>query len=337
MAVREDEAVTVGPVGRRRVVLHDPRVHSTWASGASAIAVPGWPEFRLLHRVHREAADHVDAWRSTRLGRRRSGHCIGRRTVTPVRATGAVAPSCRVVRGHPTASSDRNLRWNRARLAVNPCRKLRPPTGPISPAQNAPAIGSGPSSRSTTPASWSGVPKRCCPRPLHVNSSAPPASCAGEQRAAGLRRRRPRRGRGTARSGRRSRRRRSRARRSLVGAEHVADEEVAPPELDLVLVDDEADVQTVADQLAVFVARRGRAVLEPRQRGLTGELLDPVPLGAGHDEGTADGRQPCETTVSTSTPSISTPTAPVDRDAVAEDEPVPARSAGPPTPRRRSP
>ena len=27
---------------------------------------------------------------------------------------------------------------------MKPCRKLRPPTGPISPAQNAPATGNGP-------------------------------------------------------------------------------------------------------------------------------------------------------------------------------------------------
>ena len=37
------------------------RVHSTWASGASAMAVPGWPELARLRRVHGQAPDDVDA------------------------------------------------------------------------------------------------------------------------------------------------------------------------------------------------------------------------------------------------------------------------------------
>ena len=44
---------------------------------------------------------------------------------------------------------------NTATVAVNPCRKLRPPTGPISPAAKKPAAGAPPSSSSTTAASWS--------------------------------------------------------------------------------------------------------------------------------------------------------------------------------------
>ena len=32
-----------------------------------------------------------------------------------------------------------------AMLAVNPCKKVSPPTGPISPLQNSPAVGIGPS------------------------------------------------------------------------------------------------------------------------------------------------------------------------------------------------
>ena len=66
---------------------------------------------------------------------------------------------------------------------MKPCRKVRPPTGPISPAQNAPATGSGPSSWSTTAASWSGSPKNRMPRPLHVKSSAADASSPGEHLA----------------------------------------------------------------------------------------------------------------------------------------------------------
>ncbi len=56
---------------------------------------------------------------------------------------------------------------------MKPCRKLRPPTGPISPAHEPPAMGSGPSSSSIRAASWSGTPKSRLPRPLQVNSRAP--------------------------------------------------------------------------------------------------------------------------------------------------------------------
>ena len=44
-------------------------------------------------------------------------------------------------------------------LAVKPWRKFIDPTGPISPLQNRPASGSGPSRSSTAWASWSGEPK----------------------------------------------------------------------------------------------------------------------------------------------------------------------------------
>jgi hypothetical protein len=37
------------------------RVHSTWASGARAMAVPECPELACSGRVHGQAADHVDA------------------------------------------------------------------------------------------------------------------------------------------------------------------------------------------------------------------------------------------------------------------------------------
>ena len=61
---------------------------------------------------------------------------------------------------------------NTAIVAVKPCRKLRPPTGPISPAQKKPPAGT-PSASSTAVASWSGTSNMCAPRPLQVNSSAP--------------------------------------------------------------------------------------------------------------------------------------------------------------------
>ena len=37
------------------------RVQSTWASGASAMAVPEWPESACLGRIHGDATDHIDA------------------------------------------------------------------------------------------------------------------------------------------------------------------------------------------------------------------------------------------------------------------------------------
>ena len=59
-----------------------------------------------------------------------------------------------------------------ARLAVKPWTYVAAPTGPISPLQNRPASGSGPSSSRIVRASWSGAPNRPVPRPLHANSSA---------------------------------------------------------------------------------------------------------------------------------------------------------------------
>src|SRR5205085_678295 len=60
-----------------------------------------------------------------------------------------------------------------ATVAVNPCRKLSPPTGPISPAAKNPAAGAPASSRCSAPASWSGAPNMSRPRPLQVNTTAP--------------------------------------------------------------------------------------------------------------------------------------------------------------------
>ena len=56
---REHEAVAVGPVGIGRVVLHDARPQHVGERRERhrRARVPG---VRLLHRVHREAADHVD-------------------------------------------------------------------------------------------------------------------------------------------------------------------------------------------------------------------------------------------------------------------------------------
>ena len=58
-------------------------------------------------------------------------------------------------------------------MAVKPCRNVRPPTGPISPAQNMPATGAPPSAAAVAAASWSGAPEE-----------ARAAAVAGEEQAA---------------------------------------------------------------------------------------------------------------------------------------------------------
>src|SRR5207302_7503305 len=83
---------------------------------------------------------------------------------------------------HGPRESRHEPRGKTARVAVKPWRKLRPPTGPISPAAKKPAVGAPPSSRSIASASWSAMPNIALPRPLHENTTAPaggsPASAA---------------------------------------------------------------------------------------------------------------------------------------------------------------
>ena len=159
---------------------------------------------------------------------------IGHRRLLSLRpAFGARVPLLRISRrrrhvahcARARATSQRN----RARLAVKPCRKLRPPTGPISPAQNAPASGDRPEQL----VDQAGVV-------VGHAEEARPAPVAGEQRAP------PRRARRRRASARRSSSAAAASRTwnwtvwptstrsptasapvSLVGAEHVADEEVA--------------------------------------------------------------------------------------------------------------
>ena len=76
--------------------------------------------------------------------------------------------------------------------------------------------------------------------------------------------------------------------RALLGTEQVADEEVAPAELGLVLVDDESHVEAAAQQLAFLFRRRAGEVLEALDRRLPAQLLDEVVLAAGDDIGAAD-------------------------------------------------
>ena len=97
------------------------RVHSTWASGASAIAVPGCPE--------------LAGW----------GASIARPRMTLIACCSSSNPASPAVDSDPTQRVRGMMRLfyavsERATTeAVKPWTKLRPPTGPSSPAQNMPA------------------------------------------------------------------------------------------------------------------------------------------------------------------------------------------------------
>ena len=142
MPGRQHEAVAVGPVGRASRRSACTRVNSTCASGASAIGVPGWPEFAfctasiarpritLMPRCSRSvtatssSTASLAASRDTRLA-----------ALAPHRAR-SVARGARLSRS-AARRGGRSSQEKTAMLAVKPWRKLRPPTGPISPAQNA--------------------------------------------------------------------------------------------------------------------------------------------------------------------------------------------------------
>ena len=128
----------------------------------------------------------------------------------------------------------------------------------------------------------------CVPRPLHVNSSTPspstPASNAAQILVGGF---------GVPHlelhrlpdldlfaDGQRP--------RLLVDPEEVADEEVAAPEVEVVLVDDEADVEALAHEPAVLVAGGLHDLLQPVHRGHPRELVREVALGARDRERLAD-------------------------------------------------
>ena len=130
-------------------------------------------------------------------------------------------------------------------VAENPWTKLRPPTGPNSPAEEHPPRGTGPSACCSARASWWATSKSRDPRPLQVNSRAavgplplqeevqlvmrrpfvapvePHRAAYGDPVVHGHRARRP------------------------VHPDHVPDEEVARSRLDLMLVDEATEEQPV--------------------------------------------------------------------------------------------
>ena len=226
---------------------------------------------------------------------------------------------------------------------MKPWRKLCPPTGPISPAQNAPATGSGPSSSSTSAGVVVGHAEEVRAAPVaREEQRARRPSTPGEQRAQvlvgggrvadvelhGLADGRPSSPTAIAPS-------------SRLGAEHVAHEEVAAAELGLVLVDDEARRAGLAR--AARARRRGRASASSASRssaGLPGELVRRSCRRASVTMNALPiGRQPCETTGARPSAAAEAARRPRRRRAtrVVEREPVAARSAARPTPSRRSP
>ena len=290
VAGRQHEAVAVGPVGIGRVVLHHARPQHVGERRERhrRARVTG---VRALHRVHRERAHDVDRplVEVERLGLRGHARLL---IASSCGCYEEVPESVRSLTAGPAPGGrdcERVRQPKTATLAVKPCRKFRPPIGPdLARAERAGQRHRSRAAPRRPTASWSGSANRWVPRPLHVKSSAPAPRHAVEQapqvlvggvRVAHLELH------GLAdldlladreRAGR------------LVDAEQVADEEVAALEVETVLVDDETDVQPLAHELAVLVARGLNNLLQPVHRGLTGELVHEVALGARDRERLAD-------------------------------------------------
>ena len=218
----------------------------------------------------------------------------------------------------------------RATVAVKPCRKYSPPTGPISPAAKKPAAGA-PRSASATRLGVVVGARRTSPRPrpLQANTSAP---AGGGRRARRMRTRerlaqvavgaRRRRGRAAARPGRDARRRRppparcpgrrpparargSRPARSRACSASTTIPTSSPP------CDERAGPRRAAPRSSRAASRAPACRPARRSRcPRPAVIVSSGPIGAA----------PCETHGSSSTPSSRTPTAPSVDDLVAEEQ-----------------
>ena len=74
----------------------------------------------------------------------------------------------------------------------------------------------------------------------------------------------------------------------LARAEHAADQEVTAPELRLVLVDDDADLQALGEEQPLVVRQSLGHFGEPFERRLAAELTDDVVVCIRDDVGAAD-------------------------------------------------
>ena len=276
------------------------RVHSTWASGASAIGVPGCPE--LAFWTASIARPRIDV--DPALVRARSMSVVA---VAPLLACGRSRRSSRVSLGAAvTAVLGGHPGQNSARLAVKPWRKLRPPTGPISPAQNTPgdrerAEHAGRPRRRRGRARRTGGGRGRCT----VKSERGRGLVAGEQLAQVLVGGGRRRARGTGWSGRPRRRRRRRRRPVAWSAPSTLRTRKSPrPKSAWCSSTTTPRCSPARSERAVLLARlRSRSPRRRSRAGLPPELLDPVALGhASPRSGCPIGRQPWDTTVRTVDP-----------------------------------
>ncbi len=158
----------VGSAGSWRMI----RVNRTCANGASAMAVPGWPESAFW-------GASMARPRTTLIPSCSSSASVTGRTVPAGWEAITRRPSRpwrRSRRRGPGSAPDRSR--SSATDAVKPWTKLRPPTGPSSPAAKNPAIGTAPRCSDRTRTSWCGWPNRRVPRPLQVKTRAASARCA---------------------------------------------------------------------------------------------------------------------------------------------------------------
>src|SRR5438552_288643 len=77
-----------------------------------------------------------------------------------------------------------------------------------------------------------------------------------------------------------------------VRPQHVPDEEVAAVVLGDLLVDHQAQVEALVDELDLVLGEAAGEMLEPVQRRLAAQLVDHVALGFRHDERVADRAAP---------------------------------------------
>ncbi len=178
-------------------------------------------------------------------------------------------------------------------LAVKPCKKFRPPIGPISPWANRPATGTSPKISCTARASWCGLGKSRVPRPLHVNSSAPAGpwvvcDWAAEQFSQvfvggpGIAHMELH---GLARPDKVANPDRARL---PIGADHVADQKIAARELVAIFADRAAEVQAVLDHFFLVGAECAECLVQLLEGRLAPQLGNDVLLGLGNDHRPAD-------------------------------------------------
>src|SRR5262245_24881388 len=246
------------------------RVHSTCASGASAIGVPGWPEFAFCTAsIAKPRMTLTPSW---------SRSC----SVAVVVVTGGPLSSlCGRSAGEPTGgpapAGPLRLRGEQGQAGGEPVHVVAPPDGPD-------LAGAERTGQRDRPEQLLHQPGVVVGEPEQVPA---PAVTGEEERAVGT----PGAGQehaqvlvGAARVPHLelhgltdlddvTHRQRSGV---LVAAEDVPDEEVAAAELVPLLVDDDAEMQSLPEQRPLLVTRRRGQLLQARERGLAAQLVHEV-------------------------------------------------------------